>query len=279
MSGPHPSSLAAINGLSKVRNWSIDHTADTKTGASSASRQGVMRKKGIQSWTGKFAQWGADPTYMPGESFAFVGYKNSSTDVRNTVGIRSSGTVFIDQVSINWNWNSNEIISMESTFSGSGPVTHASGAAVLDSTVQEQSTPCATNVTMNGTTITDVTTAVLAFTCANLAAVSSSTNCWVERKRGPTIDFTVQITQYNDEGIAPGGINIGDDTTLVLPATATTSWTLKWCQLTGITGVVMDLESGAIIQQTLNFGFNAVSGTTLGQIRKPGGVSDWWPFT
>jgi hypothetical protein len=220
---------------------------------------------------------------MPGDVIPFVGYRNSTTDVRNTAGIRSVGDIIVDSVAITWNWNTNEIISTVTNFSGDGVLTHASGAGVIDATVPELRTPCSTNIMFDAAILPDVLTATLTFSMANQAYVSSSTydsvsgSCWTKRKRGAALDFTLAIAQYNEAGIAP--IGIGEDTIAKLYVNATEFWELKWCQLQGIGGVTVDIETSAIIQQTLNLNFNGIKNAALGYIRKPGSLTDYWPAT
>jgi len=220
---------------------------------------------------------------MPGDTIPFVGYRNSATDIRNTAGIRSTGDVIVDSVALAWNWNANEILSTVTNFSGDGVLTHASGAGVLDATVPEFRTPCGTNVMLSEAVLPDVLTASLTFSISNQAVVSSSTYdavsgaCWTKRKRGSALDFTLAITQYNEAGIAP--VAISDDAIVKLFVNTTDFWELKWCQLQGVTGVSVDVETGAIIQQTLNLNFNGVRNGALGHIRRPGSATDYWPST
>jgi hypothetical protein len=281
--GVYTGHLGAINGVSNVRNWTIEETSDPKAAVSSATRRGTARKAGVKSWTGTFSQYGGNPSYMPGDTIAFVGYRNSTTDVRNTAGIRSFGDVIVDSVAITWNWNSNEIISMVTNFSGDGELQHGSGAGVIDATIADLKTPCSTDLMLEGAVLPDVLTATLTFTMANQAYASSSTyvsasgSCWTKRKRGGALDFTLAIAQYNEAGIAP--IVIGADAIIKLYTNATEFWDLKWCQLQGISGVTIDIETGALIQQTLNFNFNGIKNAALGYIRKPGSLTDYWPST
>jgi hypothetical protein len=269
--------LGAINGISNVRNWTIEETSDPKVAVSSATRRGTSRKSGVKSWTGTFSQYGGNPSYMPGDILPFVGYRNSSTDIRNTAGIRSTGDIIIDSVAITWNWNTNEIISMVSNFSGDGALAHASGAGVIDATIADNKTPCGTNVLLDEVVLPDVLTATLTLSMANQSFVSSSTACWTKRKRGAALDFTLAIIQYNESGLGP--VLLGADALIKLYTDDTSFWSLKWCQLQGITGVSVDIETGAIIQQTLNFNFNGISAGVLGHIRKPGSLTDYWPST
>lgn len=277
--------LGAITGISNVRNWTIEDNSDAKVVVSSATRRGTARKGGIRSWNGSVSIYGCDPAYMPGDIFAFVGYRAPTTGVRGTNGIRSSGNVIVDSVQMNWNWNTNDVLNTVINFSGSGPLVHADGAAVLDATIFDEPTPCGTTVrwalpaeldVAESTVLPDVVSAQLNITRANLAVVSSSTACWTERKPGPAIDFTLAITQYNQTGLGP--VALKEDATIWLPSSAIEDWELAWAHLTGITGVTVDNETGAVIQQTLNFAMQATYNGTIGHIERPGAVA-WWPST
>ena len=280
--GVFTGSLGAISGVSHVRNWTIEETSDAKLAVTSATRGGTARTKGVRSWSGSASIYGCAPPWMPGDTVSFVGYRNSATDVRNTAGIRSSGSAVIESVAMNWNWNTNDILNTVISFSGSGPVTHASGVAVVDSAAgnYEGACPNLPQIALGATPtvfaeIPDVISAALTISNPSKPIVSSSTNCWTQRKRGPAVDFTLSITQYNELGIGP--IAMRDDCAIRLLNTnaADDFWELRWCHLTGITGVTIDVETGNPIQQTLNFGMNSYAYTANGFIRRPGGTT-WW---
>ncbi len=267
--------LGTINGVPAVRNWSIDEVTAPKTIVSSATRSGTQRTPGIHSWSGQFGIFGVKPAYMPGDTFAFVGYKAPATGVRNTAGQQSSGNVIVDSIAMTWNWGTNDPLSTVVTFSGDGALTHASGAAVIDATVDNQPTPCGTVINVNAAPLPDVITATLTLTKSNKAIVSSSTACGTARKKGPAIDWTLAITQYNEAGIAP--VALKSDSIITLPANATEVWDLKWAHLESITGVSVSPETADPIQQTINFAMNGFVANALGWIKRPGAISYWPP--
>lgn len=267
--------LGAINGVAAVRNWTIEDTTDPKTVVSSATRSGTVRTPGIGSWSGSASIFGVKPPYMPGETFAFVGYRAPTTGVRNTAGIRSAGNVIVDSIVMTWNWGSNDPLSTVINFSGDGALTHASGAAVIDATTASQPTPCNTQIFVDTVALPDAISATLTLTKQNLAVVSSSTACGTARARGPAIDWTLAITQYNHLGIGPTALKA--DSIITLPANSTEVWDLKWGHMQSVTGVTVDIETGALIQQTLNYAMNGILAGALGWIKKPGAVDIWPP--
>jgi hypothetical protein len=267
--------LGAINGIAAVRNWSIEDTTDPKTVVSSATRSGTVRTPGISSWSGSASIFGVKPPYMPGESFAFVGYRAPTSGVRNTVGFRSAGNVIIDSIAMTWNWGSNDPLSSVINFSGDGTLVHASGAAIIDATTDSVPSPCATEIFVDTVAIPDVISATLTLSKSNVAVVSSSTACGTARKKGPAVDWTLAITQYNHEGI--GTTALKGNSIITLPANSTEVWDLKWGHMQSVTGVTVDIETGSLIQQTLNYAMNGIVSSTLGWIKKPGAVTIWPP--
>ena len=269
--------LGMVNGLTNVRKWSIEETSDAKTAVSSATAGATVRRPGIKSWSASVDLFGGNPEVMPGDFLSFVGYRGPTTGVAGTAGIRSAGTAYVESLVINWNWLTNEFINTTLNLQGSGPVAHASGAAISDATVFNNGTPCGLTVRhgVTPTVLPDVISATLNITKgASVAKVSSSTACWTERLAGPAVDWTCSITQQNDLGVGP--VAISGDVRLLLPASSGNDWDLQWGHLVSITGVVVDIETNAIIQQTLNFGMNAAVAGALGFIKRPGAV-DWWP--
>jgi hypothetical protein len=267
--------LGAINGVAAVRNWTIEDTTDPKTVVSSATRSGTARTPGIGSWSGSASIFGVKPPYMPGETFAFVGYRAPTTGVRNTAGFRSTGFVIIDSIVMTWNWATNDPLSCVMNFSGDGALTHASGAAVLDATTGNVPTPCGTNILIDTVILPDVVSATLTLSKANSAYVSSSTSCATGRVKGAAIDWTLAITQYNQQGL--GVTALKADSIITLPANDTEVWDLKWGHMQSVTGVTVDIESAALIQQTLNYAMNGIVSNALGWIKKPGAVTIWPP--
>jgi hypothetical protein len=267
--------LGAVNGVPAVRNWQISETTSPKTVVSSATRSGTQRTPGIHAWSGSYSIYGVKSSVMPGETVAFVGYRAPTTGVRNTAGIRSTGNIIIDSLVMTWNWGTNEGLSSVVNFSGDGALSHASGAAVLDATTDNVPTPCNTFINLNATPLPDVVTATLTLTNANKAIVSSSTACGTARKKGPAIDFTLAISQYNEAGIAP--IALKADGIITLPANGTEVWDLKWCHLESITGITVSPETADPIQQTMNFSMNGFLAGALGWIKRPGAVAYWPP--
>jgi hypothetical protein len=212
---------------------------------------------------------------MPGEIFAFVGYRAPTNGIRNTAGFRTTGNVIVDSIAMSWNWGTNDPLSTVINFSGDGAVSHASGAAVLDATTDNVPTPCGTQITVDTVDLPDVVSATLTLTKANTAYASSSTSCNTARLRGAALDWSLAIVQYNEKGIGPTPIK--GESIITLPANSTEVWELKWAHLQSVSGVVVDIETGAIIGQTLNYVMNGIVSNALGFIKKPGAVTIWPP--
>jgi hypothetical protein len=119
-------------------------------------------------------------------------------------------------------------------------------------------------------------TAGLTIVSALQSYINSCTGNWIRRKKGP-IDWTGNFVSQEDA--RPAGLAKGDDIEMLWYVNAAHYWTLKWAHVSDFSGLVVDRETGAIIQQTVNLGMNGYYGGDEGSIRIPGAGSDWWPFT
>jgi hypothetical protein len=237
-----------------------------------------MTKGGVRDWSGGASIFGASGTWMPGDIISFVGYKGPTTGVKGTAGIRSTGSAIVESLTMNWNWETNEFLASDLALLGNGPVTHASGAAILDNTATSLITPCGTAIEIDDVELPDVVTAALTITEPSKPYVTSSTSCWTARKKGTGLTWTLVIVQRNDSGIAPMAIG-NNESVIKLPVGATNVWELAYAHLDSITGVVVNPETGDIISQTLNFSMTAIDDAdNLGYIKKPGSATNWWPL-
>lgn len=271
-----------INGVSTGRNWSINELSDAKAFVASNTQQGTGRRKGNRDWNGTYGKYGYAPV-IPGSTFSFLGYAGSDGSAEASF----AGNAIIDSVAITWNWGGGEIISTAVNFSGNGAPTGWGTTTATDTSDVIAPAICGTKVSYGDvvaeedTDWDNVTQAVLTLTCANQAYVNSSTACWNARKRGPALDFTLAITEQNSEGL-PAAIAITADEIVNLYVNATQYFELKKCHVTGVSGLTVDRESGAILQRTVNLAMSAfydVAGTpTVGSIKVPGGTQIW-PFS
>lgn len=278
----HSGRFGVVNAQATVRNWSLQETMNAPQHVASNTRFGRARRKGPREWSGSFQQWGHSPTVMPGESFSFQGYIAPDNDIVAGVGGVLSGTAFVNQVAITWNWQSNEAVSYQTDFQGHLALTRATGAAALtDAATPVLDIPSLGKIqySTDGTAFTDftnVTQAVLTISNQIQSYVNSSTviatNLWTGRVAG-TLDWTLAITHENSEPV----LAMGPDYWIRLYVNATQFWLLKWGIMREVGGLQVDRESGKVIQLTESIemqGFSQVDGA-IGNITKPGNVV-WW---
>jgi hypothetical protein len=281
----HSGRYAAVNGVSTIRNWSINDEHNSAVGVASNTRFGKARRRGVSDWTGSFSLFGITPPVMPGQAISFIGYGAPDNDVSG-VGNRYSGSGLLQQFALNMNWAGGEIISGQCDFGGNGAlaIVSSGGAEITDSTdpelypiggaYVEYSTDGST-----WNTWTDVAQALWTFINELQTAVNSSTyvspHLWTARKAG-NYDWSLAITEQNsDRSRFQKGQQLW--VRLHLDATGSNYWELATGLVKNFTGIVYDRESGRINQQTVNVEMNSnnVDDGSIGHIKKPGGDTVW----
>ncbi len=287
--GVHSGKFGVVNGMSTMRNWNITDSMSPQAYVASNTLFGTGRRRGTETWNGNFGCYGHTPPVMPGERFEFLGYTAPDNDVSGP-GLRYKGNALVENVQISWNWGAGEIINAVVNFQGDVGLEIQSGANELyDLTVPTVPPVVGTKIQYSlndGGAWADwenLLSAQLTLSCQMLEYVNSSSvdaenRVWTGRKAG-NIDWTLAITEQDNDRAK---FDKGDSIMLRLYVAADRWYELKWGQIAEFTGITVDRESAAIIQQTVNVnmnGFNpdAVSyGTSYGYIQLPNGEV-WWP--
>jgi hypothetical protein len=270
MAGALSGRFGVVNGVSTVRNWSINHISTPQKFVASNTKGGAGRRHGVQDFNGSFGGYGYAPPVMPGEGFSFSGLTAPTTGVEASSGQLWNGTAIVDSVAVTYSWAAAEIVSWVLNFSANGALTNTDGAIadVLEPTVPQV---CGSEIEIESAPILDVVSAVLTLTAENQAYVNSSSvisgKCWTKRRRG-NLDWTLAIVQQDDEPFAHA---IGEDLEVTLPG----GWALNWAHYESLSNLLVDRETGAIISRTLNFSMNGFVGGDVGQILVPGGDQLW----
>lgn len=119
------------------------------------------------------------------------------------------------------------------------------------------------------------------------AYVNSSTvvtvggNCrlWTGQLAGP-VAWALAVTEQD---VRRDLFIKGQSVDWKLYVTDTLFWRLRWGMVRDFTGIQVNMETGAIIQQTVNVdmdGFDLTAGSyaaATGYVKKPDGTT-WWPF-
>lgn len=282
----HSGVHGTVNGISALRNWQVTEGWSNVRSASSATKHGTNRNRGVFDWTGQLSAYGAVPPAMPGEYINFVGYKAPNAAGNVLLGEIMTGQALVSSVAITWNFTTNELLSYVMQFGGNGDLTKSTGAPFNDTPPGTELTPCAgkiTHLTTAGATetrIEHVTQAVLTFTREMRTSVNSGNSsgagsCLTSRRPGSSIDWTLAITTEDANEVADLASGLSREFRCY--TNATEYWQLKWGILGPRSALNVDRETGNIVGMTHNASMRGVFGTALGAIRLPGASSDWWP--
>ena len=276
----------AVNGVSTVRNWSINDSHNAVPAVASNTGFGTTRSVGAQDWEGSFEVYGVTPPMYPGDLFTFIGYMGPDNNISG-VGPRYSGDARLSQFALNMNWAGAEVISLTCEFGGHLALTPLSsgGAAITDATA-----PALTPIS-GGSYVeysTDGSTwhtwesllqATWSWTNALQSYVNSSTfvdgKLWTGRAAGVN-DWSLQLVEQNtNRSRFDKGAELW--IRLHLDSSGTNFWELKTGVVGQFTGIQVDRESGKIIQQTANVDMNSNlrSDGSLGYIKNPAGDVVW----
>lgn len=283
---PVSGKFGVVNGISTVRNWAINDTMAAQQYVASNTLFGNGRVNGLEEWNGSYDCYGALPPVMPGEALSFIGY-TGPTNGSTGNGLRYGGSALVESVQITWNWSAAEIINAVTNFKGHLALTPADGAEIYDVTIPTVPSPIGTRIdySVDGNTwteLTDLSQAQLTFNCALQEYANSSTaiggRLWKGQLSGP-LDWTLAITQQSVDRAA---IAKGDSLQFRLYTSTTEYYELKWGKVTEFSGITVDRQTGAIIQQTINVGMNGFDvdagsyAASTGHVLLPGGAQ-WWP--
>jgi len=288
--GVHSGKFGVVNGMSTVRTWSINDSMAPKPYVASNTLFGTGRRRGIETWNGSFGAYGHTPSVFPGEQFEFIGYTAPDNDVTGP-GLRYKGQSLVENVQINWNWGGGDIINSVVNFQGHiGLTIQPAGNELYDLSIPEVPEVVGTKIeySTNGVDFVEwenLLSATLTISCAlqeyvNSSSVDTDDRVWTGRKSGP-IDFTLAITEQD---VDRSKFEKGDSLVIRAYVNATEYYELKWTQVAEFTGITVDRETGAIIQQTVNLNMDGFDPAALtynaatGHILLPSG-EQWWPAT
>lgn len=281
----HSGQFGVIDGVSSLRNWTINEGFTTVKAVHSGSKHGTDRQRGIYDWTGSYSAFGGIPFKMPGEYLTLEAYKvpDATNDLDN--GEIFTGSALVLSAAITWNFTTNEAISHVVNFGGNGELTIDNGEQILDASTDALLPPCSGKIAYfvdpRLTTIAHVTQAVLTFTREAKTSVNSGTSagdgkCLTTRVPGSAIDWTLAITTEDSNEVA--ALATGSVLELRAFINASQFWGLKWGILGQRSGINVDVEGGNIVGATHNAEMKANLAGVMGSITKPGTGPAWWPF-
>lgn len=283
--GLYSGRYGAIDGISTVRQFSLsDQQAPAKAVASN-TKQGVIRRPGVHSWSGSYQGFGAIPAVQPGVPFSFEGYGAPTGGVFGSNGQRYRGTAVANSVQVMWNWKTAEILGHTVNFAGHLELVIEDDVAVVDASepdiLQNPGTKAQWAPSPTFSSFADLPNLVqaqLTLSCQLQAYVNSSTyvngKVWTGQEPGAPFDWTVALTQ-EDENRVTDIFDKGDDVALKLFVDDTRFWLLEFGHVRDFSGLNVNRETGAILQRTINIDMNAYYGD-YGVVLDPDS-NQWWP--
>lgn len=275
--------FGVVNGVDTVRNVTINETSSPARGVASNTAQGVLRRHGPRSWNGQFARFGGIPILMPGDFFTLGAYIAPASGVLGGVGTMYEGQAVVQNMQMNWNWQSGELLGQQQNFAGHLELTPDDTAdAITDDATPSVLEVCGTKIQYQASSggdwvqIPALVTAQLSISLPLHAYVNSDTACWTGQVPGAPIDWNVTLTQQSEKRL--DAFNVWEDIGLRLFIDNTNYWELLWGHVREFTGINVNRETGDIVGRTINIDMNAASGGALGHILLPGAPgTEWWP--
>lgn len=285
--GIHSGKFGVLDGVSTVRNWAINDSMSPQEYVASNTLFGKGRRTGPEEWNGSYGHYGHTPEVMPGELFSFLGYTAPNDDVTGA-GLTYEGQAVVENVQLSWNWGAAEILGLVTNYKGHLALTiNPTGDEQHDVTIPTVYQPAGTRIeySTDGNTFVELEnllSAQLTISCTLLEYLNSSTavagRLWKGQKSG-IIDWNASIVQQDNQR---SSFDKGDSLVWRFYVTDVLYWELKWGKVGEFTGLTVDRETGAIMQQTINVamdGFDPAAGdytAATGHVLKPGG-DQFWP--
>ena len=277
--GPLGGRYGVANGITALRNWTINDNGTLAAYVNSATAIGQGSQPGVSSWTGGYSNHGHTPPVLPGELFTFEGYTAPDDGIFGNVGYKYAGNAIVDSVAINWDWTSGTVIENQTSFLGVENITPSPGGYPWTDPGSDDPPPvCGTKIeySVDGSTWTEldhIMQASLQITNNVQSYVNSTTNCGTGRRAG-TVNFNCSIVlqdTYFGGGLTKFGIY-----QFRMYVNDTEFWLLKWARVQEFTGLQVSPETGAIIQHSVSLGMSARKSGVLGSIKAPGASSSYW---
>lgn len=292
MSGPYSGKFGVVNGIETVRDWSINDGHTPNIFSASNTLWGVSQARGVEFWDGSFNHYGHTPVVLPGELFQFIGY-GAPTNHYSGNGWRYVGNAMCESAVVTWDWGAGGILSVVENYKGHLNLTEQGsvGASVSDQSVPTIPHVACTRIDYSAdgsawTTWDNLVQAVLTLTCELQEYVNSSTvvddsgtcRIWKGFRPGRVL-WTLAVTEQDmDRSIFAKG----DVLQFRLYVNDTDFYLLKWGMVNDFTGIQVNRETGAIVQQTVNIGMHGFDtsagsyGASTGSVLLPS-TEQWWP--
>jgi hypothetical protein len=279
--------ISTAGNLHTVKNWSLTVETSPPTYRASNTKLGTGRVAGRFDWSGTFEQITLAPDTMlwPGNEISIQLYTAPDSGIPESAGRVYTGTAIISEIALTWNWRDEEIPMTVISFQAASVLVEDVGTPPTDNTIipdpvsicglkikyYDKADPAVLQEWYN------VARAELRFTAENTEVNNSSNyvpaGCYVDRTRGP-IDFNLSILEDNDAMLNLGSsvaasvnhISIQDNPEIRLYTNSalSTYWKLQWAHIMSVNDLTVDIETGKIIEQTVNLGMQGFRYTDEG---------------
>ena len=225
--------------------------------------------------SGTLSGKGGKPPVFPNEIFAFEGYTAPDNGITGGNGTIYAASMICRQITVNWNWRNNELISWTADLVGRSTISTSTGAPFPDTTPVSEDYTCGQFFSYNGIEVPAIGQATLTIS-ANLFETSNSTTrdangCFILRGPGP-LDWNLTATQEDHIRGIDGYPDIGDrDHELLLGVNPDPfgNWALNFGYFDGYSNLNVNRD-GTVISRQLGWQMNAELNGVLGSIHCPG---------
>jgi hypothetical protein len=273
----------AVDGISTMRNWGVNETSGTKKFGASNTLGGAGRRRGNRDWTGSIGHYGGKPLVMPGDLFTFTGYTTPDSGISGA-GKTRVGPAIVENIAVNWNWESADPVNTVINFAANGVLATGSGD-ISDVSNIDVPSPIGGGVRILAAggssygTLCPVVSAALNVIAENKAYTNSCSSGQTQREPG-NIDWNLALViQEHDIDQLPFAIDDYIGIQIDVGEEADNFWQLTYGIVKDFTGIVVDRETGNIIQVTVNIEMSCDDNdSNIGEIILPGESTPWWPF-
>lgn len=240
-----------INGVSNIREWSVEPTSAAPAHGSSATAGGTNRGAGVRDWTGSYRAYGPVPAMFPGGAPAAF-----QAQIGGGEGIE--GDIVCESVEIVWDIEGGGIIEHTVNFGGDGA--YALGSYdPSDAAIPEYPTSIGTQVELSApypedfAELEQIRSITLRLTSNPPTYSSSGTGGWIRRGQA-RLDAELDIDLYTED---PAILPVPNTVYQVrLYTTATLFWLLQWMRFTDGPGITVPIEEPGMVEGRLSAGFH-----------------------
>jgi hypothetical protein len=270
----------AIDGI-PIADCDLSYQADDVSFVNALTRGATARRSGNKDWSGGWRYHGHTPVKLPGDTFTF------SATPDKTAGTQKgfTGPAIVDEVTVKWDIEGGKVIEHSGKFSGTGAYTLGTVTVAADTSIPNPPTAVGTKMqttTVGGSSWVELQgVRTMEFTMRRPPkefAHAGTAGCKGRRKGN--LDASLSVSIYADADLSSQIPALNAVNAARLFVDATLYWEIKWFKLLGVSGLKIDVETGALLGATLNFGWDAIAdqgSPALGSIITPASATLWPP--